>query len=195
MKRLARYPLLLADRVVDRIVGLVGALSASQGPGFIAQYQQRLGGHLAEAERNLSSWLDVAHRASMDSVQQLINVYGASGSAEVVEAGVKCAADLARASELRAASAALQGATAWERPLLFLRHMDSDIVRDTMAMYVPNLPLDVEGGIYALCGLSLGLGAYVVIKRFSVATARAARRRRKSSSAELERDASDQALP
>lgn len=195
MKRLVRYPVSIVDRVVDRIMGLAGALSASQGPGFIAQYQQRLGGHLTEAERNLASWLDVAHSASMDSIQQLINVYEASASVEVVEAGVKCAADLARASELRAASAALQSATAWERPLLFLRHMDGDIVRDTMAMYVPNLPLDVEGGIYALCGLSLGLGAYVVIKRSFAATARAIRSRKRTSSAELDDEPSDQALP
>jgi hypothetical protein len=47
----------------------------------------------------------------------------------------------------------LQMAPVWKRPLALARNFDRDIFIATH--FQPGVPLSIEGGIYALCGLLL----------------------------------------
>ena len=108
------------DSLLDRVVAVVGAVGGSQLPGYIQHYMQRLGGHVAEAEKNVAGWQQIADGATNGDVAGLAGFYLQSTDPEVIAAGSKCSADLARAAELRTALDALQDASVWERPLAFL---------------------------------------------------------------------------
>ena len=165
MLRIAKLPLRLADRLVERVMAVAGALTLSQFPGFVQHYVQRLGGHLAEAERNLEGWRSVAVEAKVDGLQSLVDTYLASDRLEVLEAGRKCADDICRVDELRAALGAVESATPWQRPIEFLRHLDLDIARATAADFTPNVPLDAESLVYAVTGVVLAALFYFATKR------------------------------
>jgi len=177
--RVLKYPVKLVDKVVDRIIAVVGALFGSQGPGFIHHYVQNLHGRLAEAERNLETWKEVAHKASIESLQKLVDVYLKSDSIEVVEAGGKCAADIARVDQLRTAYESLTNASAWGRPFEFAKNIDSEIMESTFASFVPNVPLDVESLAYAVLGLVFAICLYIAGKRLVIVSARGVKGRLK----------------
>jgi hypothetical protein len=169
--KLLRYPVKIIDSLVDRIVAVVGAVGGSQLPGFIQHYTQRLGGHVAEAEHNLRGWQAIADEASVD-LSGLVRTYLGSPDPEVVATGQKCAADMVRVEELRAALAALQDASVWGRPVTFLKHLDLGIADATLASFSPNVPLDAEGLVYALFGLLLGLVMYLGVKQVCMVPAK-----------------------
>ena len=160
-----RYPVKIVDSLLDRVVAVLGAVGGSQLPGFIQHYTQRLGGHVAEAERNVASWQDIANGTTGGDVAELGNLYLLSTDPAVIAAGSKCTADLARAAELREALAALQDASVWGRPFAFLGHFDREIAEATLTSFSPNVPLDLEGIVYAACGLVMGIVVYLGIKQ------------------------------
>lgn len=175
--RVFSYPAKLADRIIDRLMAVVGALLGSQAPGFLHHYLQRLEGHLDEAVRNLETWKEIADKASIGSVQGLANVYRQSSSTEVVEAGAKCLADIARVDELRLAYESLANASVWERPFAFIKNVDSAIMESTFADFVPNVPLDIESLAYAVLGLVFVVCLYAGSKRLVITGARKAGKR------------------
>ena len=164
MKRILSYPLRLIDSALDRICGILGALLLSQIPGFISHYVQRLGGHLAEAQRNADSWQTIADKTTGGSLSLLTREYLSSDIRTTVEAGNKCLADIGRLNKLQEALEAINEASPWSRAIVFLRHMDADIARSTLESYVPNLPIDFESLMYAAAGLALAVLLYHIIK-------------------------------
>src|SRR6185436_1727460 len=49
--------------LIDRVLCVLGAVLFSQGPEFMQQYLQRLGGHLQEAQRQLDLFREAATRS------------------------------------------------------------------------------------------------------------------------------------
>jgi hypothetical protein len=164
-QKLWRWPLIGLDRVLDRLLAVAGALVASQVPGYIQHYTQRLAGHLQEALLNVQGWQAIADATSGGSLADLTDIYLANPAEAVVAAGEKCVSDIERVAELQGALTALQEAGLWQRSLVFVRQCDVDIARQTLHEFVPNLPLNAEGLLYALGGMLLALGLYLVIKR------------------------------
>ena len=172
MRRVAQYPVKVVDSLLDHVVAVVGAVGGSQLPGYIQHYMQRLGGHVAEAEQNVAGWQEIADGTTSGDVAGLANFYLRSTDPEVIAAGSKCTADLARATELRGALDALQGASLWERPFVFVRHLDTEIADATLESFSPNVPLDPEGLVYAALGLVLGILLYLGAKQTCLMPAR-----------------------
>jgi hypothetical protein len=167
-----QYPLKAIDSLVDRIVAVLGAVASSQLPGFIQHYTQRLGGHVVEAERNLEGWQEIANQTTEGNVVGLANLYLRSPDPEVVAAGQKCLRDLLRAETLQDALTALEHASLWNRPFVFLRHVDGDIAEATLSRFTMNVPLDAESLVYAMCGLVLAFLLYSGIKQAGLHTFR-----------------------
>jgi len=65
-----------------------------------------------------------------------------------------------RVNSLQAAHDALLHAALWERPFVFLRHLDPGIARSTGAVYQPAVPTTAEGLIYAFAGMVFILALY-----------------------------------
>lgn len=147
------------DNLVDRILCVLGAVLFSQGPEFMQQYLQRLGGHLDEARRHLATFQQTAAQAGL-SLDQFIAQTGANPDASVARLGGVMTGAVERVSSLQTAHDALLHSALWERPFVFLRHVDVAIARATGAVYQPAVPTTAEGLVYALTGMLVFLGIY-----------------------------------
>lgn len=153
------------DNLVDRILCVVGAVLFSQGPEFMQQYLQRLGGHLDEARRQLSGFQRTAQQAGM-SLEQFISQTASNQDTAVARLSGVMTDAVDRVSTLQSAHDALLQAALWERPVVFLRHLDVAIARATGAVYKPAVPTTVEGLAYALAGMLIALAVYhMLLKR------------------------------
>jgi hypothetical protein len=149
----------LFDAVIDRILCVVGAVLFSQGPEFMQQYLQRLGGHLDEARRQVAAFGSAAADAGL-SLEKYVTQTAANPDPGVARLGRVMSDATERVDALYAAHEALLHASLWERPFVFLRHLDSGISRATAAIYRPAVPTTVEGLIYALTGMLVFLAIY-----------------------------------
>ena len=147
------------ETLLDRVLCVAGALGLSQAPEFYQQYLQRLGGHLDEAISQLARFQAVAHESGI-TLGELIATMRAQASAPVARLGAVIVETEARVKELRLASDALNGATLWERPWVFFRYVDTDIMAGTWTAFKPAVPVTLEGLVYAGAGMVLALAIY-----------------------------------
>jgi len=147
------------EKLIDRILCVAGAVLFSQAPEFMQQYLQRLGGHLAEARRQLAQFEDIARQAGR-TVQELAAQYATNADPTVVGMGRLMGDTETRVSALSASEAALRNASVWERPFVFLRHLDSETASGTAGVFKPAVPTTIEGILYALLGVVVILGVY-----------------------------------
>ncbi len=147
------------DGVIDRILCVLGAVLFSQGPEFMQQYLQRLGGHLGEARRQLVVFEQTAAQAGLSLDRFIAQTNSNPDPAVAKLAGVMSDA-AERAASLQAAHESLLHASLWERPFVFLAHLDVGIARATGAIYRPAVPTTIEGLIYALAGMLVFLALY-----------------------------------
>ncbi|HEX6980953.1 MAG TPA: DUF2937 family protein [Alphaproteobacteria bacterium] len=121
--------------IADGLGAVVGAALLSQAPEFAQQYVQRLGGHRDEA-------------------MQFVEMLRARGA---TAPDAMLAAAEARLEILNNALNAVLGAEDLLRPLVLLRHLESEIAIATMEAFRPAVPLTPAGLAYAGIGLILGL--------------------------------------
>jgi hypothetical protein len=148
-----------AERLLDRILCVVGAVLFSQLPEFMQQYLQRLEGHLDEARLVVARFKDAAAQSGM-SLDQLVAGAARNPDPSTGRLGGVVQLAVARVDELNAADMALRNASVWSRPFVFLAHMDRGIARATLAIYRPAVPTTVEGFLYAGLGIIFILLVY-----------------------------------
>jgi len=83
----------------------------------------------------------------------LINQITANADLAVTKLGGVMTEAIARVDTLAAAQSAIQHASLWSRPFVFLQHSDTAIVRATWSVFKPAVPTTLEGLGYALCGM------------------------------------------
>lgn len=147
------------DSLIDRILCVVGAILLSQGPEFMQQYLQRLGGHLDEARRQVAIYQHTADQSGV-TLEHFVQQTAANADPSVARLGQVVQDSIKRETSLQAAHDALLHAAPWERPMVFLRHVDVSIARATVAVYKPAMPTTAEGLAYALSGMLLMLAFY-----------------------------------
>lgn len=147
------------DSLTDRVLCVAGAVLFSQGPEFMQQYLQRLGGHLDEARRHLTTFQQTADQAGL-SLDVFISQTAANTDPAVAKLGGVMTDAVERVSSLQSAHDALLQAALWERPFVFLRHLDPGIARATAGIYQPAVPTTAEGLVYAFVGMLLILALY-----------------------------------
>jgi hypothetical protein len=159
------------SKLVDRALCVFGAVLFSQLPEFFQQYVQRLGGHLAEAQRQLEQFRQAARQSGLN-LDQLAADVGAQKDAAVAHLGRVIVETHARVDALAASEAALRNASAWARPFVFLGHVDPGIARGTWEAFKPAVPTTAEGLAYAAVGMVAMLAAYHVGVRALAASMR-----------------------
>jgi len=147
------------ETLIDRILCVVGAVVFSQAPEFMQQYLQRLGGHLAEARRQLAQFEEIARQAGR-TVQELAAQYADNADPTVIGMGRLMSETETRVGVLSASEVALRDAPVWERPFVFLRQFDWEIAHGTAGVYKPAVPTTLEGALYALIGVFVILAIY-----------------------------------
>jgi hypothetical protein len=148
-----------AERLLDRILCVAGAVLFSQLPEFMQQYLQRLEGHLDEARLVLSRFRDAAAQSGM-SLEQLVSGSSRNPDPSMGRLGAVVGQAIARVDALQAADSALRQASAWTRPFVFLEHVDGGIARATLSIYRPAVPTTAEGLTYAGFGIVFALALY-----------------------------------
>ena len=147
------------DALLDRALCVIGAVFFSQIPEFMQQYLQRLGGHLDEARRQLLHFQQTAEQSGL-TLDKLIGQTSANADPAVAKLGAVMTDTIARVDTLEAAQSALQHASLWSRPFVFLRHLDSAIAHATWTIFKPAVPTTGEGLVYALFGMLVLLAVY-----------------------------------
>ena len=147
------------ETLLDRVLCVAGAVGLSQAPEFFQQYLQRLGGHLDEARQALAPYEELARRGGI-TLQRLIELDRAQPEKLIARQGDIIAGLAARAAELESAERALREASAWERPFVFLAHVDTGIAARTWEVFKPAVPVTAEGFLYAGAGMLLALTIY-----------------------------------
>lgn len=142
----------LFDSLIDRLLCVFGAILFSQGPEFMQQYLQRLGGHLEEARRHLATFQQTATQAGL-SLDRFIAQTAANADPAVAKLGGVMTGAADRVASLQSAHDALLHSALWERPFVFTRHLDLGIARATGLVYQPAVPTTAEGLVYALAGM------------------------------------------
>ncbi len=145
--------------LLDRVLCVLGAVGLSQAPEFFQQYLQRLGGHLDEARLVMRRYEVVAQESGI-TVRELIDTTRAQTAQPVARLGDVIAESQARLDALTVAETALREANLWERPFVFLRHVDWDIAGRAWEVFKPAVPVTVEGLVYAGVGMVLALVLY-----------------------------------
>jgi hypothetical protein len=154
----------LFDGAIDRVLCVVGAVLFSQGPEFMQQYLQRLGGHLQEARNHVASFQNAATQAGQ-TLDQFIAQTSANPDASVGRLGTVMSDLLHRVTALQTSHDAIQDASLWSRPFVFLRHLDLQVARGTWSVYKPAVPTTLEGLAYALTGMVTFLAIYHLLAK------------------------------
>lgn len=159
MSRLIQIPLRFLDGLLDRVLALVGAIGCAQFPQYLAQYIQRLGGHLDEARRTVLQYQNVAASYNL-SLQEYINIHITSDNKIFVSTGKLISGFVERLQHLETAFRALEVSAPWNRWWVFLRVMDPEIAQNTWNNFTPGVPTTIEALFYAGIGLLIGWGIY-----------------------------------
>ena len=154
-----RWTLRKCDALLGTVLAAVAGVAFAQLPAFIQQYLQRLGGHVDEAQFNLSQVITGASFRTLDAPAR-----------EVLTVSLN-----QRVSELETGEQAITGASASVRPFIFLRELNPDIAMATFRAFEPAVPLSSAGLIYGLAGIVAGWLFYELLK---VPAGLAVRRRR-----------------
>src|SRR5262245_54485376 len=132
------------ESMFDRILCVVGAVTFSQFPEFVQQYQQRLGGRLDEARHQLQQFETTARQAGL-SLTDFIGRTNATTDPAVARLGGVMTSTRERVAALEHAQSALHSASIVERPFVFLRSLDTEIARGTWSIFKPAVPTTAEG--------------------------------------------------
>lgn len=149
--------------LMDRLCAAAGAVLFAQAPLFMQQYTQQLIGRQAE----LKWQVDLMQRAAAASGKTLdayINKFTMSGDSDFIMQGETMQALVQRWHQLTDALAGMQDSTLWSRPFTFLYHLNGDVFSSTLVNFNPGLPINLEGGVYALAGLLTGYYVFAALR-------------------------------
>lgn len=145
----------MITRVLAIAVGLVTGAALSQGPEFVQQYSQRLGGRVDELRGFVERFDRDAAASGMDRVTALSD-YQTQPSQFVSARGRDAADTILRFERYDAHRTELLGAGPFERLFIFARNADSDVMAATAEDFQPAVPVTLEGIGHAGAGFAIG---------------------------------------
>lgn len=163
MHKLWKLPFRFLNGLIDRTIAVLGVVGFAQFPQFFAQYLQRLGGHLAEAQFLLLSYELTAEYFNM-TLEEYIATHLQSGNEIFASSGQLIVELMNRIKALENSFLALNNAPVYSRWWVFLKEYDLEIVKETLSIFTPGIPTTTEGLIYGACGLLVAWVAYIMFK-------------------------------
>lgn len=142
-------------RVLIIAVGLALGAGASQGPEFIQQYTQRLGGWRDAYAKQLA---DLDKRAADAGLSRdaYIEALRRSDDQNAVREGAYLALLPGYTAALQMAYKELNEAPSWSRAVVFARHFNWELAKRVGQDYRPAVPTTVEGAGYGGIGFLFG---------------------------------------
>ena len=154
----------LIARTLALGLGLAGAVTLSQGPEFVQQYRQRLGGAVDELRRVVARFDQDAAAAGRTREAALASLR--TNQDPLVNAQGAAMQDHAnRLSRLEGQQARLQEAGSFQRLVVYLAEPDVEISRAAFQDFEPAVPVTAEGFASAGAGfLALWGGALLLMR-------------------------------
>jgi hypothetical protein len=139
--------------LLDRLILVCAVAAGGLVPGFIAQYRQRLGGRLAQAQLDLAGWQRIADQSFHGDLASLIRHHLSSTDPAFHAEGAVIRSLIATVRQLQDALDALHGSV-FHQALYLATHIDVGLARATLGEWVPTFSFSVDGltfaGLFAL---------------------------------------------
>ena len=164
LKKILTAPLIFIEHLADRAVAASGAVIFMQIPAFIAQYIQRLGGHVDELKLLIGKY-KAAAADNGRSLDEYIQLHIQSGVKEFASTGKLMTENMERFNFLSDAYQQISGAAGIKQFFLFIRKSDMDIIRRTFSDFVPGISLSFDSLLYAAAGIAVFMSFYLIIKK------------------------------
>jgi hypothetical protein len=148
----------LVRGLLDRVVLIVGILVGGCIPGFITQYQQRVGGHLDQVKQDLLPFQEIARRYHGGDMHALVTHHLASPDKSFQAEGRAIEDMLDSLARLQAMVDGLAG-TVWHQITYLAGHFDREIGTATWQNYLPSFNLDPASLVVAG---AFGVGCWLV---------------------------------
>jgi hypothetical protein len=135
--------------LLDRVLLVCAVVAGGLVPGFIAQYRQRLGGRLDQAQLDLAPWQRLAEQYYQGDIERLIRYHLESSDPKFHAEGAVIRSLVATVQQLQQAVDGLQGSLFHQAEYLAL-HADPGLARATLHDWVPTFALTSDGIVFAL---------------------------------------------
>lgn len=151
---------------VDRIFSVIGAFLFAQIPIFMQQYHQQLMARVAELSKIVRKMEDAA-QLSGKTLDQYLSKFLENGDLDISRHGQLIHELVLRWQKLSHTATILKESSPFTRPLVYLSQLDIEIAQTTYQGYEFGIPLTIEGGLYALIGLSVGYCVYTCCQKLA----------------------------
>tara|TARA_R110000737_G_scaffold221796_1_gene237155 strand:- start:309 stop:827 length:519 start_codon:yes stop_codon:yes gene_type:complete len=149
----------LINNIIDRCFFTVTFIVGVQLPEFMQQYQQRLGGHLAEAQSQLDQFKLIAQQHFDGSLITMITRYKDNSEASIISTGELIEGLSVRVEYLSSHLAQISQADYLHSAYQFIFHLDQQIAAGTAEHFAMAIPLELNaiatGGTLAIAALLL----------------------------------------
>jgi|TARA_Y100000310_G_scaffold193951_1_gene193910 hypothetical protein len=159
IKKVAMFPVKLADKYAGYASGAAGAVGLTQVPGVINQYAGDVYQRAQELGIKVDEYKTTARITNQTLDELTTNLQSSSDHATRLM-GEGAQATIERHGMLTNAYEAITNADIWYKPLAFLQHVDNEILDGTMKHLELVLPKSTEEGVYCAVGLGAGALAY-----------------------------------
>lgn len=134
--------------LLDRLLLVGGVLAGGTAPSFVAQYRQRIGGHLNQVLQDLAPFQQIANLYHGGSLDALVQHHLNSPDVTFHKEGAAIKAMMDAAQHLREIFEGLSGNLAQQ--LWFLsKHADPNVLSATWEVYAPSFVFSVDSIILA----------------------------------------------
>ncbi len=152
-------------RIIAFGLGLFGGVVASQGPEFVQQYRQRLGGAIDELQQVIRRF-DADAQVSGETRESAITRLRSNADDFVSRQGAAMQANVERLGRLEAHRNAMMQAGSFSRIALMVRDGDTDIMEAVSRDFEPALPVTEEGILSTGIGFIAVWGGLLLLSGF-----------------------------
>ena len=149
----------LINNIIDRCFFTAIFILGVQLPEFMQQYQQRLAGHLAEAQSQLNQFEIIAQQHFDGSIITMVTRYKDNSEAAIVSTGELIERLSLRVEYLSTHLAQITQSDYLHNVYLFIWHLDNEIAKGTAEYFSMAIPLELNaiatGGTLAITALIL----------------------------------------
>lgn len=143
------------SKMIDRVFAVAGAVLFAQFPQFYLQYFHEFKGHVAELKYQVSL-IEHAALLSHKTLQEWVEKFTHSPDPDFSLQGQMLGGIINRLADFQHAETAMQTASIFAKPFLFLRYADKAILYDTAATFQFGISFTLETLVYSFLGLFSG---------------------------------------
>lgn len=138
----------LVRGLLDRLLLICAVVAGGLVPGFVAQYRQRLGGRLDQAQLDLAPWQKIADQFFHGDIGTLIQYHLQSKDPTFHSEGAVIRSLVAAVAHLQSEAAALHG-NLFQQTAYLVVHADPGLLRATLNDWVPTFGLSGQAILFA----------------------------------------------